>query len=385
MIRTLTAFTTELDDVGIAVREILDQLDLKHNKLTNAIGIVNCFSEFIGAGIVKALSDALPFDIVGTTTLACAVNAEMGELMLTLSVLTSDDVDFSTAVTGSLAAEQDAPIREAFRKAAGALPRKPAMLLTFMSLMFNVGGDTVLRVLNEATGNVPNFGTISVDHTPDYHTSRVILNGEAYTDTMVIVVMCGDVRPSFLVASIPDSKIMKRRALITESNGNVLISVNGVPVIQYMETIGLARGGRLDGISAIPFIVDYNDGTKPVARSIFAMTPEGYAVCGGDLPVNATLSVGSIDMGDVLETTRRTLETALAARDNAGLLMYSCLSRSLTLGVDATAEMEAVRDIIGEAAPYQFCYSGGEICPVYDADGRLVNRFHNDTIIVCAF
>ncbi len=29
-------------------------------------------------------------------------------------------------------------------------------------------------------------------------------------------------------------------------------------------------------------------------------------------------------------------------------------------------------------------YSGGELCPVYAADGTTVNRNHNNTLIICA-
>jgi hypothetical protein len=34
--------------------------------------------------------------------------------------------------------------------------------------------------------------------------------------------------------------------------------------------------------------------------------------------------------------------------------------------------------------PFLFAYAGGEICPLYTQNGRLVNRFHNMTAIGCA-
>jgi hypothetical protein len=49
--------------------------------------------------------------------------------------------------------------------------------------------------------------------------------------------------------------------------------------------------------------------------------------------------------------------------------------------------MEKVQEIMnGTGIPFQFTYSGGEICPVYEKekhDGATTNRCHNDTFTVC--
>jgi hypothetical protein len=108
-------------------------------------------------------------------------------------------------------------------------------------------------------------------------------------------------------------------------------------------------------------------------------------VCGGVMPVGATLSIGSIDFADVMNTTSGILNSALEAGERSGFVMFSCLTRNLALGMDSEAEMRKAHAIIGEAAPYQFTYSGGEVCPVYGPDGRLVNRFHNATFVACVF
>lgn len=385
MLKTLTAYTLEIDEVDTAVEEILEQLDLPHNQLKNTVGIISCYSEFVESGVVKALCGRLPFDVVGATTLGNAVPGERSALMLTLAVLTSDDIEFSTAVSASLASEQEQALSAVYRQAAAPLSAPPSMMMSFMALIYNVGGDVVLDLMDKISGGVPNFGTVTVDHTPDYHTAQVIHNGECYSESLSLLLLSGDVQPSFYVASISETKIMRQKAIITEAQGNVLIKVNDMPILSYMETLGLAKEGRIDGANAIPFIIDYNDGTRPIARAIYALTPEGYAVCGGVMPLGATLSVGTIDYEDVIATTKKALGTMLATSKNGGLLMFSCLSRLLALGVETEAEMETMQTCVGDAAPYQFSYSGGEICPVYDTNGKLVNRFHNDTFIACVF
>lgn len=386
MIRTLVAHTMEIDDVDAAVSEILDQLGLTKSLLKNAVGIISCYSEFIESGVVKALCESLPFEVVGTTTLGNAAGDALGQMMLAISVLTSDDIAFVTARTETLAEKQEERLAEAYEAALAKLPgRSPSMMLSFMPLVYNVGGDTIVGILDRVSGGVPNFGTVTVDHTLDYQTAAVIHNGESFTKNLSMVLLEGDIHPSFYVASISEGRVMKQKAIITASDGNLLKEVNGIPILRYMETIGLAKEGQIEGANAIPFIIDLGDGTKPIARAIYASTPEGYAVCGGNMPVGATLSVGSLEQDDVLKTTEQVVETMRRSGLTDGMLLYSCLSRNLALGVETELEMEKVRGSLAAAVPYHFGYSGGEICPVYDAQGKPVNRFHNDTIVACVF
>ena len=47
MIKTLTAQTHEIDDVELAVSEILEQLNVGEKLLKNTVGILTCYTEFI--------------------------------------------------------------------------------------------------------------------------------------------------------------------------------------------------------------------------------------------------------------------------------------------------------------------------------------------------
>jgi len=85
-------------------------------------------------------------------------------------------------------------------------------------------------------------------------------------------------------------------------------------------------------------------------------------------------------MGDVLSTTEKTL-SSLAEKDST-VLIYSCMGRYLALGADNNAEAGKVGEICGDS-PYLFAYSGGEVCPMPDEEGKLKNIFHNYTIVFC--
>jgi hypothetical protein len=385
MIKMLTACTYEIDDVEAAVSEIVEQLDMENTLLTHSAGMLTCYSEFLDSGVVAALCERLPFGVVGSTTLANGAGGESSSLMLTLSVFTSDDLHFATALSDSLEADQEAPLREAYEQAVATLPGKPVAIFEYLPLIFTVGGDQIVGAMDRVTGGVPQFGTVTVDNTPEYFTASVIHNGQSSRQGMAMLLVYGDFNPTYYVASISDSKIMMQKAVVTASQNNVVYQVNNTPILTYLESLGLSSEGRIDGANAIPFIIDYNDGTKPVARSIFSALPDGGVVCGGVMPVGATLSIGSIDFADVMNTTSGILGSALEAGERSGFVLFSCLTRNLALGMDSEAEMRKAHAIIGEAAPYQFTYSGGEVCPVYGPDGRLVNRFHNATFVACVF
>jgi hypothetical protein len=386
MIKTLTAYTLEIDDCDKAVSEILSQLELDKNLLKNSVGIVSCYSEFIESGVVKALREKLPFDIIGSTTIGNSITGVNGRLMLSIAVITGDDISFSCAYSEPLTPDNfKENIAAAYENALSRLGQKPVMIFACSPLFFNIAGDEVIQAIDDMSGGVPVFGTLAVDHTHDYHTANTLFNESASLDRLAMILVAGDIHPSFSVTSVPEHKIVKQKAIITKSHHNLLIEVNNIPVIEYMTSIGLAVNGKIEGLNSLSFTIDFNDGTKPIVRGIFGQTPEGYAICGGSMPVNATLGVGAADHDDIIAMAAEAMTKLPLDKLSSGLFLFSCISRNMALGFDVSAEMDTVQNIVGEKAPYIMAYSGGEICPVYDKDGKLVNRFHNETLITCLF
>lgn len=299
MIKTFSAFTHEIDDVDAAVAEVLQQLDLEgENKLlTHTVGIVSCFADYVESGVWKALCEKLPFEILGTTTIENMVNGEIGETMLALLVLTSDELVFATASSAPITAEEPEALRELYQSALSKLPGKPSLMLSFAPLLSNFGSDFYVDCMRDISENVPDFGTLAVDHNADYHDAQVLLNGDSWRDRFAILLVHGPIQPRFFVGSISEDRVFAEKGVVTASMGNQLQTVNGMLAIDFLQSLGLSKNeeGGITGINTFPIIVDYNDGTTPVARAMFAMTPDGYAVCGGNIPVGATLSIGSFD------------------------------------------------------------------------------------------
>lgn len=390
MIKTFTAYTYEVDDVQAAVDEVLAQLDLQgaNSLMKSTVGIVSCFSEFVDTGVYRALCDALPFEVIGTTTIANAVRGEIGEALLTLMVITSDELTFATALSEPIGGEDAAPVQAAYEAAASRLSDKPALMLSFLPLLNNFGTDFYVENMRRISQGVPNFGTLAVDHTPDYHTSTVLHGGEAWRDRLAILLIEGPISPVFYVGSISGERVFREKGVVTSSEGNQLRTVDGKPMVEFLLSLGLTQeaDGSITGINSFPIIVDYNDGTMPVARAMFAVTPEGHAVCGGNIPEGATLSIGAFDPEEIITTTSRTLEGALAGKQHNAMLMYSCVGRYFAQGYDSTAEFMKMQEHMATSdTTFMAAYSGGEVCPVYDQAGNAISRNHNNTFIICAF
>jgi hypothetical protein len=387
MFKMISACTNEIDDSEAAVEEILTGLDLEHNLMKNSVAYISCYSEFIDTGALRAVIDALPCDCLAVTTQYNMANGVLGDMMLIVSLLTSDTVEFSTAFSAPLTNEtRDASIAAAYREAESKLSGKPVLAFVCAPLINNIGGDAMLRSFDSVSGGVPVFGTVALDHTHDYSATNVIYNTEVARDRLGMILMAG-VKPRFYVANMLEGRITRLNARITKSEGNVLYEINNEPAIEFMKPFGMLdeQGNVIDGANITPFCISSDRGEPPIVRAVYATAPDGGMVCGGDMPEGSNLWIGSLDFDDVISTTTEIVKKIADDGNMNGLFIFSCKGRNMAMGTRVFAEMEAVESALdGSGVDYHFAHSGGELGPVYDADGNISNRLHNFTLIACA-
>lgn len=415
MIKALAAYTAEVDDVNLAVEQIKSQLgNLDDGLFKNTIGIISCHYEYVNSGVFKAICDTLPFETVGTISSAQSVPGVFNTLLFTLLVLTSDDVAFIKTLTPSLTSEPGKHITEAYtaacrsaaagnsaaadrntaanrNAAAGGGGEKPDLILVFAPFMIQNSGDEYVNVLSDISGGAPCFGTIAVDDTLDFSNCFLLADGEYYRDKMALVLFYGEgggkVKPKFYVANISENRMLSTSAVVTKSAGPVLMEVNERPVIEYFDNLGLVKASETQyAMSSLPFLLDYNDGTPKVSKIFVALTPEKFAICAGAMPEGSTLYMATTDRDDVLLTTSDAIDSIVKdIPDSSVILVYSCISRSMTLAADQFMEMELLNEKIAEKLPYMMVFSGGEICPTHLSSDKAINRFHNNAFIACLF
>jgi hypothetical protein len=388
MIRSLTAFTENIDDPAAAVAEIRAQLEKGEGLLKNSVGIIACHYEFVLSGTAKAICESLPFEVTGTISSVQAVfdatDKAQGTLLFTLLVLTSDEVIFRTGITASLKSEPGKHIEECYRSLSAG--RRPTLIFAFAPFMVENFGDEYVKVISRVSEWVPCFGTLAVDDTTDFRECYMVYQGEHYRDKMSLILCFGAIGPKFYLASISDHKLLDKPALITASEGHILKEVNHKPVVEYFESLGLTKASETSyAMTSLPFMLDYGDGTPMVSKVFIGLNEEKHAICAGIMPKGSTLYMGVFDKDDVLLTTGKMVRWALAETPHPSVIIaYSCISRSMSLGSDIFAEMDIVREAAeGAGATTLIAYSGGEICPTQMNPISAVTRFHNNAIILC--
>ena len=378
MVRLLTAHTLEAYEFDIALAEILEMLDMENNCLKNSAGFLFCHPDFIETGVAQSIAKALPFEVVGATTV-CNLTEGLRDLAgLTLSVITSDTVEFSAASLPGCSGEED--IAKVYEAASVGRSGVPSLIFPFAT---TAGGDIAVNVLDKLTGGqTPLFGTNAVDNTADASQAVTMHNGNIFNKGLAILAAWGEMDVRFVVSEVSEDFIQKQHAVITKSEGHLIHAINDISPSDYLNSIGISLEQADGNLHAIPFFVDFCDGTKPAGRVFYKMTPEGYIITGGVIPENSTMAVGSLDAEDIRNLTNKTIENILSTGNSKGVLLFPCVSHFWIL---ETTPFELIQDKIDENVPYHLFYSGGEICPVYDSAGKMHNRFHSFTCTACIF
>lgn len=390
MIHSLTAYTYEIDNPGQAVADILGQIKRQVEPNERMLGIVLCSFDFIDSGVIKTLSLAAPFPIIGGTTVSQAVQDKADILYLTLMVLYSDDCVFVPAVTEVIQEEGDltALVTDPYNEAKKTFDGKEKMVFAFSPIkLFHRSGDSYVEALSKVSGNVPVFGMMVVDDSLDYANAYTIFNGEAYEDRLVFALLAGDFNPEFHISELTYKSKLLHKAEVTDAKGSVLLGINDIPIVEYLESIGLASNGRIrDGINSLRFLVysdknpDY-DG-RPVGRAIYQILDDGTAGCGGEIPVGSTITVGVCEKNEVVGTARDLVSSIKQKYSGRTALIFSCTGRRIALGSEPLAEMQHYIELNGDVN-YLMAYAGGEICPMSVSNGVASNFFHNYTLVTC--
>jgi len=387
MIKTLVLYTNEIDDAELAVKSILEQLN-QETLCKNSVGIISFHYDFVSSGAMKAICEALPFDVVGASAPLHGNTTEVDTYLLSIMVLTSDDASFVMRTAGILGEDAYSEVGETYKKVLAEREDTPVVAFSYVPFIFDFYFDRYMEVFTEVSEGVPCFGTVALDDTNAFENACICVNGGHYKDRMAMIFVYGDVKPKFLLGFLSPEKILPQPALITKSQDNILQEVNGHSMEKYFEDLGLSesRDNQYE-MASVPFMLDYGDGTPPVSKAFVGQTPEGYAVSAGLIPEGATLKVAVFDKDDVLLTTGKTVEEALEVykKGASGMLIYSCLARYMSLEGDSMAELDLVRDKLSGSVPFIMAYSGGEICPTRVSESKAINRFHNNTFIVCIF
>ena len=384
MLKCASVYTCEVDDFDLAMSELNAQLSEKITLQKNTVGVIMCHLEFIDSGMLKHVCKTLPFDVAGVTTASQAVNEKADDVILTIFIMTSDDIFFKTGMTDSLENDIYAPAKTAFDNIG--LSQMPSLALVFPPLPEKNAGDTYVDAWESVIPGVPIFGTFSTADTADFLGGKVIHNGEIEENCMSYIFCYGNIKPRFIIGTFSEKNALPYKGEITKSYGIYVEEINNIKAYKYFEERGLAKNGEPSKIfTFVPFLIDQKnrddyDGV-PILRELVSFTEDGIAIYRGNIDEHSTFKMLQGTFEDVIEIAEEKLDEAVAHSGINGILVFSCIARRMmVMQKDSLGELNVAREKVGEI-PFMMGYAGGEISPTSVKDRGAVNRYHDYTII----
>lgn len=174
--------------------------------------------------------------------------------------------------------------------------------------------------------------------------------------------------------------------VITRAEANVLFELDGQPALTLYKSYLGEHAKALPG-SGLLFPLSLKTGsssTTEVVRTVLGVDEDRKSMTfAGDMPVGAHARLMKANFDRLIEGAHG---AALASVSSGGpapqlAVLISCVGRKMVLKQRTEEELEAVREIVGDAAISGF-YSYGEICPsMPDASCEL----HNQTMTITTF
>lgn len=382
MITMYTARTSEVDDIDYAVSEITKQIDFSRLQ-KNSAGLLFCHVDFVESGMAAALSAALPFEVIGMTSMACADERGYSLFELTLTVLTSDELTFRAGMTDSVASGNYIDeIERLYTGLRASADSDPAMIFSFMPYTRDVPGHAFVTAMDAACKGIPIWGSITTSNDFIYESVQTICNGKTLRSGLAMLCVHGPVKADFIVSSLPERNMLNTRAIITKSKGAVIYEINDTPILEYLSSFG-SRINR-DNITTTPLLLYFKDRINPVAIGFYTLFDDGSVLAGCDIPEGTSISVGSIDAEGIFESAEHGLQQILDCKERKATLLLPCVTRYLMLAPDQERELQLINQKLSNTGkPFIMGYSGGEICPVPGPDGKYHNQFHNYSFCAC--
>ncbi|MCL2500945.1 MAG: FIST C-terminal domain-containing protein [Defluviitaleaceae bacterium] len=378
MLTMYTARTAEVDVFEDAMAEIKEQIDFSLLGAHSG-GIIFCCMDFFESGMVKALCDALPFDVICMTSMANACKNGHGFYDLSLTVLTGDDVRFTAGMVKDInIGNYEEKIQSLYNGLNEKAGGEPTFIISFLSYLHDVAGYKMVAAADKAANGVPIWGSLASCINVAVDTVGVACNGEFSSSGAAMLFMNGPLTPRYVLASLPEYNITNTRGIITKSDGAMLIEINDIPVMEYFNTMGIELSE--ENVRATPLMVYHQGSTAPVALAFYAVQENGSILMGGEVPVGASVAVGGIDSNTIIDSCRNGLDELLAYQDGTVTIILPCVTRGVMLVPEQDGEAKLIRNTLNErGVPFVMGYAGGEISPMIDNEGKSRNRFHNYT------
>jgi hypothetical protein len=389
MIQMHTAHTEEVDNFEAAVGEILHGIQSMPLR-KNSVGILYCYHEFIAGGIVDAILQKLPFPCIGMTTARLSTNGLSDEIALSLSVLTSDSVEFQCGVVDNPNLCPLDAASQAFQQMKEGRTEPPKMVIAFtpmpsaiLSTSLGEGvelNDELFRAANQDLPGVPFFGSVCITNEDDSSLASVIGDKKCSNTMLAMCALYGDVSPQFFSATMAGSETVLSGLEATEVVGNIIKKIDGKLPRDVLQEAGLPTDFA---ITDFPIRAYYPDGLVLVRTGQGTKEDGSLSLASGGMSQGAKLDFFQMTIEKLFEDTQTVVGTALKKAPARPLLVISCAARHWYCNARNQSEYKMLEGDLTGKVPFAMACSAGEIFPMPTQDG-IRNVVHNNSLIICA-
>jgi hypothetical protein len=393
--KSAVATTFELDDVNEAAQELAHSIQEQLELAKHSVGILLCDADADGAGISAELDRLLDIPVAGMTSLATFSTEGYHEGAIVLTVFTADDVRFTLVASEPFDGSYEKEMTAAYQQAvpADVAPdASPALIFAFCPNGEPFSGDKYANTFSALSQGAPVIGGVCSDDY-DYERARVFLTGAEYKNSIVLVCLWGEVKPTFAIRHVT-SQFAERIRRVVEAQDNIVYRVGDETFVEYLEGFGLRTDvpDPLVAFTSYPMMLTQQDEDEtPLMRHIAGLDLEtGAGIFIADVPTGALANICLINRDDLKISARESM-TALLEKMKAQpdyeystIFCISCCGRSVILGSAADAEGTILSELLPANMLLAGAYCLGELCPTRYVDGKATNRFHNCSITFCA-
>ncbi len=395
--KSLHAFTEEIDDLDEAIEELRAQIDASQ-LLKNTCAIIHCSSDLDVHELREKLANAFNFPFVGCTAMGMLSSEGFSQDSIVMLVLTADDCTFELGMTDEILNNDDMNlISEKYTELASKNETSPGMIFAYAPLWHNLVNDSVVRILDNMSDGVPIFGGIASDSGWTLTDNYIFDNNNVSQTAVSMILVHGNIKPVFTIEH-STTGLTNSHKIVTKSADNVVYELNNESILNYLEKIGInnPNSGVLLDYLATPFIstlTTSDDDEIDVLRALAEINHEEES-CRflGSIDEGSELNMVLISKKDIEGSVKKAFDDIFEMIEKekdynySTILCSSCAARYTLIISDKNTEGKAYADRLPDGINVQGFYSYGEYCPAKGKKhGKLYNILSNETLAIVAF
>lgn len=336
-------------------------------------------------GLLQELSEGCqPGVLVGCSSAGEFTNEESGEGKTCVLALHAPEMRFTAAVGRGLREDREEAAKRLVASFAG-LDEHGWEHRSALVLIDALAGyaDELVDRLSVLSGGIYRFFGGGAGDDARFETTHVFFGTEVIEDAAVALEILSQ-KPVGIGVShgwSPGGDRMR----VTESHGMLLGSLNAAPAAEAFEAHASATGQTFDRAEPVPFFLHNVLGVESTQgyrlRVPLGVQEDGSITCAADVPAGSTSCIMSTDATSAATAASQAVRSAmdqLEGNEPAVAFMFDCVATRLRLGKQFAAELDAVREALGDV-PFVGFNTYGQIA---QAEGQF-SGFHNCTAVVC--